>query len=549
MRRNRELLTVVEPQAMRRFEFEPTPAVRASRARGAFTPCPVCASDSERYLFHKLGVRFVRCRSCGLVYANPPAAATRRYFDVDAVGQHHRERDRQLFLDDLVAMTRRAADQFRAHRGRPAEQIVLAGRTLSGADDALAAIGVTVAHLDDDDADRVTTLADVSPITRHIGPHTSVLVLNELLEACAGTSDVMRGLLAALPDDAIVVVAFNNVRSFPARVMRRYWSRFFVWKSVYFDNDNLDRLMDAVGLRPIGHRKLATPHTAGYVSEQLTGPHRMTRLLDWSRLGDAIVHLPVGTWVASYERVQTEPDVLSVIVPVFNEAQYVAEVLEALLAKELSINKEVIVVESNSTDGSREIVRGFEGRPGLRVVYEDAPGGKGNAVRKGLAEARGSICLIQDADFEYDLDDYDALLEPILRHRTSFVLGSRSLGLDDWKVRRYASKTKAFLMNFAQLLFAKTFNVLYQQRTTDINTMFKVFRRECIEAVRFRGGGFNFDIELVCQIVAGGFSPMEVPVNYVARSFDEGKKINFLTEFYPSYAMLFRCRFSRRHRA
>ena len=104
-------------------------------------------------------------------------------------------------------------------------------------------------------------------------------------------------------------------------------------------------------------------------------------------------------------------------------------------------------------------------------------------------------------------------------------------------------------MNFAQLLFAKTFNVLYQQRTTDVNTMFKVFRRECIEAVRFRGDGFNFDIELVCQIVAGGFSPMEVPVNYVARSFDEGKKINFLTEFYPSYAMLFRCRFSRRHRA
>ena len=75
-------------------------------------------------------------------------------------------------------------------------------------------------------------------------------MLNELLEACAGTSDVMRGSLAALPDDAIVVVAFNNVRSFPARVMRRYWSRFFAWKSVYFDNDNLDRLMDAVGMRP-----------------------------------------------------------------------------------------------------------------------------------------------------------------------------------------------------------------------------------------------------------------------------------------------------------
>ncbi len=87
--------------------------------------------------------------------------------------------------------------------------------------------------------------------------------------------------------------------------------------------------------------------------------------------------------------------------------------------------------------------------------------------------------------------------------------------------------------------------MLYQQRTTDVNTMFKVFRRECIEGIEFRGDGFNFDIELVCKIVSRGFAPMEVPVNYVARGFDEGKKINFVTEFYPSYAMLYRCRFRR----
>ena len=240
---------------------------------------------------------------------------------------------------------------------------------------------------------------------------------------------------------------------------------------------------------------------------------------------------------------------MSIVVPVFNEETYVARVLDALLAKEVSIPKEVIVVESNSTDRTREIVRSYEGTPGLRIIYEDKPRGKGSAVRRGLAEAQGSIFLIQDADFEYDLDDYDALLEPILQRRTSFVLGSRSLGLDDWKVRRYAtSRLKAFLMNFAQVMFAKTFNVLYQQRTTDVNTMFKVFRRECIDGIAFRGNGFNFDIELACMIVVNGFSPMEVPVNYVARGFDEGKKINFITEFYPSYSMLYRCRFGRRGR-
>jgi Glycosyl transferase family 2 len=531
----------------RRFEFVPTPAVLASRQRGPFSPCPVCGSDSERYLFHKLGVRFVRCRSCALVFANPPASDGRHYFDVHAVGQHSRTRDRELFVDDLASLVQTAADQFEAMRGRPSDEIVLAGRTIEDGSSAFTDQGVRMVTLDDVEAERLAAHADIAPILRHVSPRTSVLVLNELLEGCPRSADVMRGLVEVLPDDALVVVAFNNVRSFPAKIMRRYWSRFFAWKSVYFDTDNLDRLMDAVGLRSVSHTKRSTPHTLAYASERVTSSGRLTRALDRSPLGGVAVRLPVGTWVATYEKAHAlAPDALTIVVPVFNEAAYIGDVLEALLAKELPIAKEVVVVESNSTDGSRDIVRAFEARPGLRVVYEDAPRGKGAAVLGGLAASTGSICIIQDADFEYDLDDYDALLEPILRRRTSFVLGSRSLGLDDWKVRQYASsKTKAFLMNFAQLLFAKTFNLLYQQRTTDINTMFKVFRRECIRGVEFRGRGFNFDIELVCRIVSRGFSPMEVPVNYVARGFDEGKKINFLTEFYPSYAMLFRCRFRR----
>jgi hypothetical protein len=159
--------------------------------------------------------------------------------------------------------------------------------------------------------------------------------------------------------------------------------------------------------------------------------------------------------------------------------------------------------------------------------------------------ASGTIVLIQDADFEYDLDDYDALLEPILQRRASFVLGSRSLGLDDWKVRKYAtSPVKSMLTNLAQVAFAKTFNLLYQQHVTDINTMLKVFRRECIRGCHLEGDGFNLDIELVCKIVRNGFAPLEVPVNYVARGYDEGKKIYFL-DAYPSYRELFRCRFGR----
>ena len=104
-------------------------------------------------------------------------------------------------------------------------------------------------------------------------------------------------------------------------------------------------------------------------------------------------------------------------------------------------------------------------------------------------------------------------------------------------------------MNVAQLLFARTFNALYQQRVTDVNTMFKVFRRECIEGVEFAATGFSFDIELACMLVKNGYSPMEVPVNYVARGFDEGKKINFVSEFFPSFLMFFKSRFGLRGRA
>ena len=221
--------------------------------------------------------------------------------------------------------------------------------------------------------------------------------------------------------------------------------------------------------------------------------------------------------------------------------------LDELLAKQFVIPHDVIVVESNSTDGTREIVQTFEGRAGLRIIYEDAARGKGAAVRRGMKAAAGTIVLIQDADFEYDLDDYDALLEPIVQRRTSFVLGSRSLGLDDWKVRRFArSRVKAFLMNVAHLLFARIFNVLYQQRVTDPATMFKVFRRECIEGIEFARYGLQLRHRVSLHARKKGYSPMEVPVNYVGRGFDEGKKVEFIRDFFPSVVMFFKCRFGRR---
>ena len=393
------------------------------------------------------------------------------------------------------------------------------------------------------------TLA-AEPLVESIGDSLDdfdVILLHEFLEAAHEPARVLDGLAERMRPDSLVAVTFANMRSMPSRFLRRRWRGFFEKKIAFYDAENLEGLLWRSGFCRQGNERLKTTFSFGYLARRLELSTRARRLLSRSGLDRAVIRLASGREVIFFSPMPAEVvERLSIIVPVYNEERYVGEVLAALLAKDLPIEHEIIVVESNSTDGSREIVRKFEGEPGLSVIYEDQARGKGHAVRAGLEQATGTIILIQDADFEYDLDDYDALLEAIVQRRTSFVLGSRSLGLDDWKVRRYpSSRVKGLLMNLAQVVFARSFNVLYQQNVTDINTMLKVFRTECIDGCHLTGDGFNFDIELVCKIVRNGFEPLEVPVNYVARGFEDGKKINFLFDAYPSYYQLFRCRFGR----
>jgi hypothetical protein len=372
-----------------------------------------------------------------------------------------------------------------------------------------------------------------------------IVLLHEFLEAVPAPAKVLEGLAECLKADALVAVAFANMKSLPSRLLRRRWKSFFDKKIAFYNAENLGIVMWRTGFRRVGSELLTSSYSLGYLSARL-GFTRAERLLGESGLARLTGRIASGREVIFFARSPEEvTERLSIIVPVYNEELYVRDVLESLLSKKLPIEREIIIVESNSSDSSRQIVGTFEDEPSIRVVYQDRARGKGNAVRAGLEVASGTIVLIQDADFEYDVDDYDALLEPILQRRAGFVLGSRSLGLDDWKVRQYAtSPVKAVATNLAQLVFAKTFNVLYQQKVTDINTMLKVLRRECLEGCHLEGNGFDLDIELVCKIVRNGFAPLEVPVNYVARGYDEGKKINF-RDARSTYLELFRCRFAR----
>jgi glycosyltransferase involved in cell wall biosynthesis len=238
------------------------------------------------------------------------------------------------------------------------------------------------------------------------------------------------------------------------------------------------------------------------------------------------------------------PRTLSVIVPVYNEARTVRQALDALLAKAIpGFEIQVVIIESNSTDGSREVVLGYQGHPRVLLLLEDRPQGKGHAVRAGLAQATGDILLIQDADLEYDLADYEALLAPIVAGKAAFVLGSRHGG-GVRKMRRFADQPVwAFLLNTAHWGFTLLIDVSLGLRLRDPFTMYKVFRRDCLRGLTFRCNRFDFDWELLIKLVRNGHRPLEVPVSYRSRSFKEGKKIRVFRDPLTWLAAWARARF------
>ncbi len=149
-----------------------------------------------------------------------------------------------------------------------------------------------------------------------------------------------------------------------------------------------------------------------------------------------------------------------------------------------------------------------------------------------MAVAIGDYILIQDADLEYDINDYDKLLEPLRTGKADFVLGSRhSIERRSWKIRRFESgKMHQYYMNLGHILFTQLFNIVYGQRLKDPFTMYKVFRRSCIDGLNFTADRFDFDWELAGKLCRKGYTPLEIPIHYSARSYAEGKKVSLVLD-------------------
>jgi glycosyltransferase involved in cell wall biosynthesis len=207
---------------------------------------------------------------------------------------------------------------------------------------------------------------------------------------------------------------------------------------------------------------------------------------------------------------------LSVVMPVFNEAATIEEIIPRVLAVPLRI--ELIVVDDCSTDGTRETLNRLQETLGFTLLLQPRNQGKGAALRRGFAEVRGDLVVIQDADLEYSPEEFPMLIELICDGRADVVYGSRFLG-----------RHRVFLFShyLGNRLLTLVTNVLYNTMLSDMETCYKVMRTEVLRSMTLRSNGFGIEPELTAKIFKRGYRVYEVPITYDGRGYDEGKKIGW----------------------
>ena len=224
---------------------------------------------------------------------------------------------------------------------------------------------------------------------------------------------------------------------------------------------------------------------------------------------------------------------LSIVIPVYDEKNTIQELVRQVSAVDVGLEKELILVDDCSRDGSRQILKEMQGRnPGWKFVFHDKNRGKGAAVRSGLAAATGDIIVIQDADLEYDPLDYRLLLAPMLDGHADVVYGSRFLGGGPHRVE--------FFWHYLGNRFLTTLsNMMTDLNLTDMEVCYKMFKREVLQSIELKEDRFGFEVEITAKVARGRkWRVYEVPIAYYGRSYGEGKKITWRDGFRALWCIL-----------
>ena len=207
---------------------------------------------------------------------------------------------------------------------------------------------------------------------------------------------------------------------------------------------------------------------------------------------------------------------LSVIMPVYNEEDTVSEIVRRV--REIDLVTEIVIVDDGSQDGTREILQELSDLPDVFVVEHEQNQGKGVAVVTGLRAARGKLIVVQDADLEYDPKDYEKLVQPLIEGQCDVVYGSR--------FRQTNIQTKNLMNLLANKFLTLMTNLIYGSRLTDMETCYKVFRREVVEDMTIQARRFEFEPEFTAKVLKRGYRIIEIPISFDPRGYSEGKKIN-----------------------
>ena len=511
--------------------------------------CLVCGGKKIHYGFSVRKYRVEECAGCGLMRLNPQptddelaAIYGPRYFAFsdDPEGQAHaselksRTADHYLdLLESYVGATLRGSllevgcgqgdflvraaqrglavtgVEYSPHSAQSAsDRLGQGGRVICGEIDALAAAG-----------ERFDFVAFV-----------------DLLEHVRDPRAFLRKVHALLKPEGIAMAIVPSLDSFSARMMKSKWMEFKPEHLWYFSKGTLQRLLHSESFGSLrvepAKKTLSFDYVAQHFDHYPVQPFSTVIGVLRRLLPRFVRRSPLrvtASGIAMFARREEMRGVrkLSVVMAAFNEAKSVRGAIERVLGKTIDgIEIELIVVESNSIDGTREIVAEYAGRDRVKVIWQQQPRGKGNAVRLGLEHVSGDFVLIQDADDEYDIEDYDALVEPLMSGENTFVLGARHGG-GAWKMRKFEDqRLSGHLLNVGHWFFATLVNLVFGLRLHDPFTMYKVFRADCLRKLTFECDRFDFDFELLIKLVRNGYRPVEIPVNYRSRSFKEGKKVD-----------------------